>query len=185
MIYVFGARIAWKLLAERQTHAWKVASSTLSRSGRRTFLMIARLRLQISAESGGRIFLMIERMQKVANSNLSRSGRRIFLSRVNFVCWLLFSVHSTPVVLQWHVKDPGHSAKSIGGRLHLDMHTSLTQWSQSRRTMPQAQCGNLSGIELTCNSSGNTRPGSSQLTELQWTDPGLQSEISVCNLIST
>ena len=24
-----------------------------------------------------------------------------------------------PVLLQWHVKDPGHSAKSTGGRLHL------------------------------------------------------------------
>ena len=24
-----------------------------------------------------------------------------------------------PVLLQWHVKDPGHSAKSAGGRLHL------------------------------------------------------------------
>ena len=25
----------------------------------------------------------------------------------------------TPVLLQWNVKDPGHSAKSAGGRLHL------------------------------------------------------------------
>ena len=51
--------------------------------------------------------------------------------------------------------------------------------------MPQAQCGNLSGIELTCNSSGNTRPGSSQLTEPLWTDPGLKSGISVRELVST
>ena len=26
---------------------------------------------------------------------------------------------------QWHVKDPGYSAKSAGGRLHLNMHTPL------------------------------------------------------------
>ena len=45
-------------------------------------------------------------------------------------------VCSTPVLLQWHVKDPGHSAKSAGGRLHLNMHTPLTQWSQSGLTMP-------------------------------------------------
>ena len=35
--------------------------------------------------------------------------------------------HSNPVLLQWHVKDPGHSAKSTGGWLHLIMHTPLTQ----------------------------------------------------------
>ena len=60
------------------------------------------------------------RDRKVTSSNPSRSGGRIFFSRVNFVCWLLFSVRSTPVLLQWHVKDPGHSAKSVGGRLHLN-----------------------------------------------------------------
>ena len=33
----------------------------------------------------------------------------------------LFGVHSTPVLPQWHVKDPGHSAKSAGGRLPQNM----------------------------------------------------------------
>ena len=28
---------------------------------------------------------------------------------------------------QWHVKDPDHSAKNAGGRLHLNTHTPLTQ----------------------------------------------------------
>ena len=51
------------------------------------------------------------RDRKVASSNPGRSSRRIFFSRVNFVCWLLFGVRSTPVLPQWHVKDPGHSAK--------------------------------------------------------------------------
>ena len=36
----------------------------------------------------------------------------------------------------------------------------------------QAQCGNQSGNELTCNWSGNTQSQSSQLAEPFWTDPG-------------
>ena len=48
----------------------------------------------------------------------------------------LFGVCSTPVLPQWRVKYPGHSAKSAGGRLHLNTHTPLTQRSQrSRLTM--------------------------------------------------
>ena len=65
-----------------------------------------------------------------------RNGGRIFFSRVNFVCSLFFGVCSTPVLPQWHVKDPRHSAESAGGRLHLNMHTPLTHWSRSRLTMP-------------------------------------------------
>ena len=44
---------------------------------------------------------------------------------------------------------------------------------------------NLSGNELTRNSSENTRSQSSQLAEPLWTDPGLKSGISVRKLIST
>ena len=43
----------------------------------------------------------------------------------------------------------------------------------------QAQCENLSGNELTRNSSGYAQPQSSQLAQPLWTDPGLQSGISV------
>ena len=78
--------------------------------------------------------LFVERWtcdRKVASSNLGRSSGRIFFSRVNFVCWLVFSLRSTPVLLQWHVKDPDHSAKSAGGRLHLNTHTILTKQSQT------------------------------------------------------
>ena len=64
------------------------------------------------------------------------AGGRIFFSSVNFVCWLLFGVHSTPVLPPWHIKDPGHSAKSAGVRLHLNTHTPLTQQSRSGLTMP-------------------------------------------------
>ena len=35
-----------------------------------------------------------------------------------------------------YVKDPGHSPRSAGGRLHLNKHTPLTQRSQSGLTMP-------------------------------------------------
>ena len=49
----------------------------------------------------------------------------------------------------------------------------------------QAYCGNLSGNELTCNSSGNIRSQSSQLAEPLWTDPGIKNGISVRKLIST
>ena len=76
------------------------------------------------------------RDRKVATSNPDRSGGRVFFSRVNFVCRLLFGVRFTPVLPQWHVKDPGHSAKSAGGRLHINTHTSLTQRSRSGLTMP-------------------------------------------------
>ena len=38
--------------------------------------------------------------RKVASLNPSWIGRRIFFLRVKFLCWLLFSVGSTPVLLQ-------------------------------------------------------------------------------------
>ena len=59
---------------------------------------------------------------KVESLKPSRYGRRIFFSRVNFVCWLFFWCLFHPTLLQWRVKDPSHSAKSAGGRLHLNMH---------------------------------------------------------------
>ena len=66
----------------------------------------------------------------VVSSNPGRSGRKIFFSRVNFVYWPLLCVHFTPVLLQWHVKNPDHSAKSAGG-----MHTPLTQQIWNGLTM--------------------------------------------------
>ena len=66
---------------------------------------------------------------KFASSNPGRSGGRIFFSRVNFLCWLLFGVRSTPVLPWLHVKDPGHSAKSAVSRLDINTHASFTQWS--------------------------------------------------------
>ena len=73
---------------------------------------------------------------KIESSNPGRSGGRIFFSRVNFVCWLLSGVCFAPMLLQWHVKDPGHSVIRAGGRLHLHMQAPLTQPCQSGLTMP-------------------------------------------------
>ena len=93
----------------------------------------------------------------------------------------LFGVRSTPMLLQWHVKEPGHSAKSAGGRLHLNTHTPLTRRSRSGLTMPLSRqsVGISQENELTRILSGNTRSQSSQLAEPLWTDPGLKSGINL------
>ena len=49
----------------------------------------------------------------------------------------------------------------------------------------QAWCGDLSRNELTGNLSGNIQPQLSQLVEPLWTDPCIESGISLCELIST
>ena len=72
----------------------------------------------------------------VASSNPCRNGERISPPESTVVCWLLFHVRSTPVSLQWHIKDPGHSTKNAGGRLHLNTHAPLAQQSQSGLTRP-------------------------------------------------
>ena len=95
----------------------------------------------------------------------------------------LIGARSDPMLPQWHVQDPGHSAKSAGGRLHLNTHTALTERSRRGLTMPLS--GHSVGSELTRNLSGNIRPQSSQLAEPLWTDPGLKNGISVRDLIST
>ena len=46
-----------------------------------------------------------------------------------------FGVRSTPVLPQWHVKDPGHSAKKVQV-VHLNTHTPLTERSRSGLTIP-------------------------------------------------
>ena len=52
------------------------------------------------------------------------------------VCWLVLGARSTLQLLQQHVKDPSHSAKSAGGRLQLNTHTPLTHWGWSGLSMP-------------------------------------------------
>ena len=88
---------------------------------------------------------------------------------------------------QWHVKDPGHSSKSVGGQAALQHAYALdptkSEWADYAAV--RAWCGNLSGSKLTRNQSGKFRLQSSQLAEPLWTDHGLRSGISVRDLIST
>ena len=66
----------------------------------------------------------------------SRQGRREnFLLQGQLCVLTLIQCPFHPVLPKWHVKDPSHSGKSAGGRLHLNTHTSLTQRSQSGLTM--------------------------------------------------
>ena len=110
---------------------------------------------------------------KVGSSNHGRSGRRIFFSWVKFVCWLLFSVRSIPVLLQWHMKDPIHLANSAGGRLHLNSaYIPLTQGSRSGLTMP-----------LSRHSVGTYQEMSSHVTHQGTLGQSRLSLLSHCGLI--
>ena len=60
---------------------------------------------------------------------------------------------------------------------------SKSEWADDAAV--QAECGNLSGNELTRNSSWNARSQSSQLAKPLWTDPGPKRGISLRELIST
>ena len=83
-----------------------------------------------------------------------------------------------------HVKDPGHSAKNAGGRLHLNTHSPLTLGSPGRLTMLTGHSvGTYQVNKLTRNSSGNARQLSSQLAEPLCTDPGLNSGTGARELI--
>ena len=67
---------------------------------------------------------MIKRLQVL----ISAGAAEEFSSPELILCADFYSVSVLPPkLLQWHVKDPGHSAKSAGGRLHLNMCIPLTQ----------------------------------------------------------
>ena len=103
---------------------------------------------------------------------------RIFISRVQCLYRLLFGVRSIPVLPQWQVKDPGHSAKRAGGRLHLNTPTSLTHRSRSGLTLlSRHSVETYHGNELTRNSSGSVCPQSFELAEPLWTDPDVRVEL--------
>ena len=82
------------------------------------------------------------------------------------LCVDLFGVRSTPVLSQWHVKDPGHSAKCTGGRLHLNTYTPLTKRSRSGLTMPL--CRHIVGTiqETSSHASRQGTLGHSRLSSL-------------------
>ena len=67
--------------------------------------------------------------QRVVGSVPSRSGGRFFFSPELTFCADSYSM-SVPLLCslpQWHIKDPGHSAKSAGGRLQINRHAHFTQ----------------------------------------------------------
>ena len=77
-----------------------------------------------AGSEGSSVVRASDSWSKVPGSGPRRIGERIFCSTFNFLCWLFFRCpfRNTPVIPQWHVKDPGHSAKSAGGRLQLNTH---------------------------------------------------------------
>ena len=125
--------------------------------------------------------------RKVASWSPGRSGGRIFFSRANFCVLTLircpFHPRLTTVArkrsrsfcqkCRWQVT-PKHA---------YTLDPSKSEWDDYAAV--QAECGDLSGNELTRNSSGNTQLQSSQLAEPLWTDPGLKSGVSLRKLIST
>ena len=103
---------------------------------------------------------------KAASSNPGRRSGRTFFSRGNFLCWLSFGVCFIPLLPQWHVKDPDHSDKSAGGRLHLDTHAPLTQWSQSGLTMLLSRYSVGTYQEMSSNTTHRLTLGHSRLGSL-------------------
>ena len=112
--------------------------------------MIERVRVQIPAETAGE-----------------------FSSPKSTLCADSYSVFVPPPMLpQWHVKDPGRSAKSALGRLHLNTHTPLTQRVRSELTMPLCRHSVETYEEM---SSHATRQGTLSHSRL--------SSLSHCGLI--
>ena len=75
-------------------------------------------------------------------------------------------------VYKRQVKDPGHSAKIAGGRLHPNTHTPLTQRSRSGPTMP-----------LSRQSVGTCQETSSHATRQGTLGHSRLSALSHCGLI--
>ena len=129
------------------------------------------------------------RDRRVASSNPGRSSREIFfLSPALTFCAKSSLVFVPPPVLpQWQVKDPGHSAKSAGCMLHPKhahfLVPTKSEWSDY--VVRAMAFGTYQRNELTKNLSLNARPQSSQLAEPLWTDPGLKCAIGVRELISS
>ena len=85
--------------------------------------------------------------------------RENFLLQSQFSVLTLIQCLVHPMLPQYTVKDPGHSAQSACGRLHLYMHATLTQQSWCGLAMlPRHSVGTHQGNGLTHNSSENTQP---------------------------
>ena len=105
--------------------------------------------------------------QKVTGLSPGRSGERsFFCSQISALTY--FSISSTPMLPQWHMKNPSHSAKSVGGRLMLNTHASYIcgfAWSNMTWCMVvwcTQKCAKMAAV------STWHQPNSSARTSLQW-----------------
>ena len=85
---------------------------------------------------------------------------------------------------QWHIKDHGHSARSVDARLHLNTHTRLTQWTCSGLTMLFRRSV---GREASSHATDQGRFGHGCLISSRWAtvDWSWFRKCSWCALIST
>ena len=89
---------------------------------------------------------MIERLRVRARQ---KQRENVLLRSKLSVLTLLIRCPFHPELPEWHVKDPGHSAESAAGRLHLNKHTPLTQPSRSGLTMlSRHSVGSYQGNDL-------------------------------------
>ena len=88
------------------------------------YIIIIAFEVRIAQEAERR-----SRDGKVVSSIPGKSGT-IFFPRVKFLFGLFFGVRSIPVLPRCSLKNPGHFAKSEGGRLHLNTHAPWTQRSK-------------------------------------------------------
>ena len=122
--------------------------------------------------------------RKVVSSNPGRSSGRIFFSRVNFLVLTLIWCPYHPLLWQWHVKDPNHSAKSAGGRLYMNTHVcTLNSPSQSRLTMLVCRHSVWTYQEMSSHATHQGTLSHSCLSLLShWgPDPSVKSGISMKN----
>ena len=120
----------------------------------------------------GRAGLVIERLRGriPAGAAGEISSQELTFCVLTFIRCL--SPPLLPVLPQWHVKDPGHSANSAGGSLHLNTHIPLTQRCRSRLT-----------VLVSSHSVGTYHETSSHATRSGNTRPSLLSSLSHCGLI--
>ena len=142
--------------------------------------MLFILYINITREAG--IAFWLERRtldRKVASSNPGRSSAIFFLQ--SNVCAHSNSVSVPPLLPQWHVKDPGHSAKSVGSKLHLNTHTTLTKRSRSGLTMPLSRHSVGNYQETSSHATRQETLGHSRLSSLSHS--GLKSGIGLTTIL--
>ena len=86
---------------------------------------------------------------------------------------------NTSVLPQWHVKGPGHSTKSSGGKLHLDMNAPLTQRSRSGLTMPPSGHSVGTYQETSSHAIRQGTLGHSRLSSLSLCEPILAERVEL------